>query len=314
MNNVVVSDEDGWGWDEPPAPTSTVASQPPPVAPAPSIPFPATTNSWLDDTLDNASSILPVSLGNQAPRHQVAEEVKRRFISKIRATIEFMRNQYLEVPFIAFYRKEYIQPELNINDLWMIYREDARFCQLRARKLKLIALFEKMREFQASLIMSKPDDPIPEKTRMISEDDMEHLQSIQTHEELNDAYMQFSLYYQQDVASMREHYAKKRNESGRLARQVEVDHENPTQELPPTEEEEEVPEAEEDATRLTQIKRKVAGTTYGTCVKNGIAAFARKFGLSPYKFAQNLRDNYQRFELDQDPLEPLDAAIDFCTA
>jgi len=224
-----------------------------------------------------------------------------------------MRNQYLEVPFIAFYRKEYIQPELNINDLWMIYREDARFCQLRARKLKLTALFEKMREYQASLIMSKPDDPIPENMRIISEDDMEHLKSIQTHEELKDAYMQFSLYYQQDVALMREHHAKKRKESARVGRQVEVDPENPTQELPPVEEEE-VPEAEEEADPATQMKRKVTGGTYGLCVRNGIAAFARKFGLSPYKFAQNLRDNYQRFELDQDPIEPLDAAVDFCTA
>lgn len=37
-----------------------------------------------------------------------------------------MRNQQLEVPFIAFYRKEYVQPELNINDLWKVYRYDAK--------------------------------------------------------------------------------------------------------------------------------------------------------------------------------------------
>lgn len=37
-----------------------------------------------------------------------------------------MRNQQLEVPFIAFYRKEYVQPELNINDLWKVYKYDAK--------------------------------------------------------------------------------------------------------------------------------------------------------------------------------------------
>lgn len=37
-----------------------------------------------------------------------------------------MRNQTLEVPFIAFYRKEYVQPELNINDLWKVYKYDAK--------------------------------------------------------------------------------------------------------------------------------------------------------------------------------------------
>lgn len=47
-------------------------------------------------------------------------------ISKIKKALEFMRNQQLEVPFIAFYRKEYVQPELNINDLWKIYKYDAK--------------------------------------------------------------------------------------------------------------------------------------------------------------------------------------------
>jgi len=37
-----------------------------------------------------------------------------------------MRNHHLEVPFIAFYRKEYVQPELNINDLWRVYRFDEK--------------------------------------------------------------------------------------------------------------------------------------------------------------------------------------------
>lgn len=47
-------------------------------------------------------------------------------VGKIRKALDFMRNQHLEVPFIAFYRKEYVQPELNINDLWKVYKYDAR--------------------------------------------------------------------------------------------------------------------------------------------------------------------------------------------
>jgi len=39
-----------------------------------------------------------------------------------------MRNQHFEVPFIAFYRKEYVQPELNINDLWKVYKFDEKVC------------------------------------------------------------------------------------------------------------------------------------------------------------------------------------------
>jgi transcription elongation factor SPT6 len=37
-----------------------------------------------------------------------------------------MRNENFEVPFIAFYRKEYVQPELNLNDLWKVYKFDEK--------------------------------------------------------------------------------------------------------------------------------------------------------------------------------------------
>lgn len=31
-----------------------------------------------------------------------------------------------QVPFIAFYRKEYVEPELNINDLWKVWQWDEK--------------------------------------------------------------------------------------------------------------------------------------------------------------------------------------------
>jgi len=37
-----------------------------------------------------------------------------------------MRNQQFEAPFIAFYRKEYVEPELNIHDLNKIYHWDEK--------------------------------------------------------------------------------------------------------------------------------------------------------------------------------------------
>ncbi|CAJ0958204.1 unnamed protein product, partial [Ranitomeya imitator] len=47
-------------------------------------------------------------------------------IQKIREALNFMRNQHFEVPFIAFYRKEYVEPELNINDLWRVWQWDEK--------------------------------------------------------------------------------------------------------------------------------------------------------------------------------------------
>ena len=47
-------------------------------------------------------------------------------VRKIRVVLDFIRNQSMEVPFIANYRKEDIMPELNTNLLWMIYSYDAK--------------------------------------------------------------------------------------------------------------------------------------------------------------------------------------------
>jgi len=50
----------------------------------------------------------------------------RSAVGKIREALNLMRNQKFEVPFIAFYRKEYIEPELNIVDVWRIYQCDEK--------------------------------------------------------------------------------------------------------------------------------------------------------------------------------------------
>lgn len=47
-------------------------------------------------------------------------------VGKIKRALDFIRNQNFEVPFIAFYRKEYVLPELNINDLWRVYKFDEK--------------------------------------------------------------------------------------------------------------------------------------------------------------------------------------------
>ena len=44
-------------------------------------------------------------------------------VPKIREALNFMRNHSFEVPFIANYRKEYVEPELDVHDLWTIWAE-----------------------------------------------------------------------------------------------------------------------------------------------------------------------------------------------
>lgn len=143
-------------------------------------------------------------------------------IGKIKKALDFMRNQQLEVPFIAFYRKEYVLPELNINDLWKVYKFDAKvkhkvfllayikfelqlifqWCQLKTRKENLLQLFEKMRSYQMDVLLKDPDAPIPTNVRVMKDSDIDRLKHVQTSEELNDVHNHFILYYSQDLPAM----------------------------------------------------------------------------------------------------------------
>ena len=47
-------------------------------------------------------------------------------VPKIKEALNFMRNHSFEVPFIANYRKEYVEPELDIHDLWTIWQSNEK--------------------------------------------------------------------------------------------------------------------------------------------------------------------------------------------
>lgn len=49
-------------------------------------------------------------------------------VAKIKETVNFFRNFSFEVPFIAIYRREYIEPELGVHDLWKIWSWDEKVC------------------------------------------------------------------------------------------------------------------------------------------------------------------------------------------
>nr|XP_031850226.1 transcription elongation factor SPT6-like [Nomia melanderi] len=248
------------------------------------------------------------------------EEAKERAkkgpqtIGKIKKALDFMRNQSFEVPFISFYRKEYVLPELNINDLWKIYKFDTKWCQLKQRKQNLLKLFEKMRDFQLDEIMKNPDAPLPDNIRIIKDDDIERLKIAQTNEELNDIYRHFMLYYSQDISAMQQALHRKEKDARKKARiekrkrqiaEAEENGEDPPEE---TFEVEDLEEEVEDT-----LKQPIRKGPYYLCRKAGLDGLAKKFGLSPEHFAENLRDNYQRHEVEQEPAEPSVVANEFCS-
>ncbi|XP_078492453.1 transcription elongation factor SPT6 [Ciona intestinalis] len=211
-------------------------------------------------------------------------------VGKIQDTLNFMRNQQYEAPFISFYRKEYVEPELNIHDLFKIYHWDEKWTQMNVRKASVTRLMQKMQTFQYEQISADPDKPLGDNVRALTDADIERVQGIQTMEEYHDIYRHFLLHYGRDVPKMqnalRIQRQRERAENGL----------NPDDDAPSL------------ASDLKQASRR---HMYTVCLDAGIGGVANKFGLTPEQFGENLRDNYQRHETEQYPAEPMDLAEDF---
>ena len=49
-------------------------------------------------------------------------------IPKIKEALNLIKNHFFEVPYIATYRQEYIEPDLDQQDLWKILKWDEKVC------------------------------------------------------------------------------------------------------------------------------------------------------------------------------------------
>lgn len=67
-------------------------------------------------------------------------------------------------------------------------------------------------------------------------------------------------------------------------------------------------EDDQDEPEPETLKYANRSGSYSLCTKGGIDGLAKKFGLTPENFAENLRDNYQRHEVEQEPVEPQEIA------
>lgn len=253
------------------------------------------------------------TISNQQPNTDNWERNARKpptTVAKIKQALDFMRNQQLEVPFIAFYRKEYVQPELSINDLWKVYNYDALWCQMLARKKKLIVLFEKMRNFQLDALMKDADSAIPDNIRLIKDDDIDAVKTAETAEELKDVHKHFVLHYAHEIPAMQEAWRQKEKERRKLARIAAR-----RKQLENLEDGAEVPDEENDAEDHEPYEEKLKyardSGPYNMCRKAGILGFAKRFGLTPEQFAENLRDNYQKHDVDQEAVEPCEIAKEY---
>ncbi|ROT72463.1 putative transcription elongation factor SPT6-like isoform X2 [Penaeus vannamei] len=246
-------------------------------------------------------------ISNQEGRDEAKLRSRRdmNMIQKIYNALDLMRNSTCEVPFIAFYRKEEVQPELNIHDLWKVYRWDEKWCQLKRRKENLRSRFQMMSEFQGDLIMRDLDAPLPENVRMLKEEDIERIDELETSEQFNDCYKQFLLYYGKDLPEMHEHMKAKNKERQNTVRTTKIVKVLRKVKRKKKKKKKEPQQATEDTDAL---KKAVRRHEYELLRKAGIEALTKKFGLTPEQFGENLRDNYQRFDCEQCQEDPLKEA------
>lgn len=73
-------------------------------------------------------------------------------------------------------------------------------------------------------------------------------------------------------------------------------------------------EEEEEEEPQSQVKQAIRSGPYAMCRKARLAGFAKRFGLSPEQFGENLRDNYQRHEVEQESTEPAVLAKEYLSA
>uniref|UniRef100_A0A674C8N9 SPT6 homolog, histone chaperone and transcription elongation factor n=1 Tax=Salmo trutta TaxID=8032 RepID=A0A674C8N9_SALTR len=215
-------------------------------------------------------------------------------IQKIKEALNLMRNQHFEVPFIAFYRKEYVEPEFNINDLWKVWQWDEKWTQLKTRKQNLRRLFQKMQGYQFEQISADPDKPLADGIRPLDTSDLERLKDVQSSDELGDVYNHFLLYYGRDIPKMQNAARSSKKKLKKIKEEV-------------VEEEDE----EEEQPKGPDLKLASRRDMYSICQGAGLDGLAKKFGLNPEQFGENLRDSYQRHETEQFPAEPMELAKDY---
>ena len=156
-------------------------------------------------------------------------------IPKIKDTLNLIRNEYLEVPFIASYRKEVIHPQLDLDDLWRIYEMDQKYCQLKQRKENLVKLFQRMQKYQCEqmklLVMRDESEQVSEEDeqakqkllemiRPLDDKDIDRVRHTQTFEEFLDCYHHFHLHYGSDLLSLKEFEAKQEKKDAQTQKKV----------------------------------------------------------------------------------------------
>lgn len=237
-------------------------------------------------------------------RQPIAGRKSRSKVNKIKDALDFIRNKKNEVPFIAFYRKEYFVPDLNINDLWVIYKWDEKWCQLQQRKKNIVNLIKNMQDYQIQKIINQNDEDndTSQYSRVINEKDIVSAKQCQSFDDLKDCWLNFQLYYGSDIPLMKQEQQQNSSIKKRLAIESQENAGEGNEIVT-------APNDDEDIqNKLSSLKLAQRKNMYVVCRESKIIQLVRKFGLSPDQLGENMRDNYTRHHVNKCESEPLKLA------
>lgn len=241
-------------------------------------------------------------------RQPIAGRKSRSTVNKIKDALNFIRNKKNEVPFIAFYRKEYFVPDLNINDLWVIYKWDEKWCQLQLRKDNIVKLIKNMQDYQIQKIINQGDqeDESSRYSRVINEKDIVRAKQCQSFDDIKDCWLHFQLYYGNEIPLMKQEQQQNKKLKKRLAlkdNETAEGGEGNNLDLVTA------PDDDEDIqNKLSSLKLAQRKNMYTVCRDSEIIQLVRRFGLAPEQLGENLRDNYTRHHVNKCDEEPLKLA------
>lgn len=246
-------------------------------------------------------------------------------VPEIQYALQCIRNNKLEVPFIAAYRREYV-PSISSNfddtrDLWTIYRYDEQWCKLKAGKTTIRNLYKDMREY---IEKSPPDTRI----RKITDEDILNVDEAKDFHDLEDCQTHFKLHYSTLVPKMKLEALEKKiqmlqesrktvnKEKSKVVSEGEGEGEGETEVGAEGEGEtgsiqDDVSEGETEEEKLYKrlSKFKISSRdNYQKCREDYIGELVEKFGLTAEEFGVNLRDDFQRNTVRQNVIRPLDEA------
>ncbi|CAH8510288.1 Transcription elongation factor SPT6, variant 2 [Schistosoma haematobium] len=241
-------------------------------------------------------------------RHAFKEDAEYKppgVIPKILESLKLMREFLFEVPFIAFYRKECIEKDLNIKDLWRIYQMDEKWTILHQRKRNMINLLQRLSDYFEALTTEDAVRSLKKHCSSVLKL-IACARSADSLEELFDVRLNYLLHFSGYVEPMNRWYARqKKGGEGEQSEEQEYDETNVEKAIPIT--------TTIDPITGRSIRQRQARATasYEVAKRAGIGDLVQRFGLSASQFAENVQDQYLRHDVDQCPMLPIDAAGDF---